>query len=131
MKEPRQRYWSNAFDIGARLSKAVVAAGPSRANVFSRFVRAPENDLNDGADVTLAVQEMEDRFSEAYSRAFDVPLLDHSSYDRGALMENFHPYSYRQLVSDYPCVVVRTPQAVEAKTSLGLLELNPDHCVVA
>ena len=113
MKEPRQRYWSNAFDIGARLSKAVVAAGPSRANVFSRFVRAPENDLNYGA------------------RAFDVPLLDHSSYDRGALMKNFHPYSYRQLVSDYPCVVVRTPQAVEAKTSLGLLELNPDHCVVA
>jgi hypothetical protein len=37
------------------------------------FVRAPENDLNYGADVTLAVQEMEDRFSEASTRAPSVP----------------------------------------------------------
>jgi len=123
--------WMAANAAGTRLSKAVVAAGPSCANVSSMFVRAPENDLNFGADVTLSVQEMEDRFSEAYTRAFDVPLLDHSSYYRGALMKNFHPYSYRQLASEYPCIVVRTPQAVEAKTSLGLLELNPDHCEVA
>jgi hypothetical protein len=123
--------WMAANAAGTRLSKAVVAAGPSCANVSSMFVRAPENDLNYGADVTLSVQEMEDRFSEAYTRAFDVPLLDHSSYYRGALMKNFHPYSYRQLASEYPCIVVRTPQAVEAKTSLGLLELNPDRCEVA
>jgi hypothetical protein len=102
---------------------------PHRAS--SMFVRAPENDLNYGAYVTLSVQEMVDRFSEAYTRAFDVPLLDHSSYYRDALMKNFRPYSYPQLASEYRCIVVRTPQAVEAKTSLGLLELNPDHCEVA
>ena len=111
--------WMAANDIGARLSKAVVAAGPSCANVSSMFVRAPENDMNFGADVTLTVQEMEDRFSEAYTRAFDVPLLDHSSYYRGELMENFHPYSYRQLASEYPCIVVRTPQAVRRENLAG------------
>jgi len=80
--EQRFRYWSKAFE-GRRRRRSVIA------NVFSMFVRAPENDLNYGADVTLAVQKVEDRFSEAYSRAFDVPLLDHSSYYRGALMKEF------------------------------------------
>ncbi len=41
-------------NIGAKLGQAVVAAGPACANVSSRFVRAPENDLSFGADTTLA-----------------------------------------------------------------------------
>jgi hypothetical protein len=92
-------------------------------------VRAPENELNHGADMTLGVQEMEDRFSEAYVRAFDVPLLDHNFY-RNLLLKNFHPYSYKQLAAEYPCLVVRTALELNEKTSNGLLELNPDHCVV-
>jgi hypothetical protein len=30
--------------------------------------RAPENELNHGADMTLGTQQMDDRFSEAYAR---------------------------------------------------------------
>jgi hypothetical protein len=116
-------------NIGAKLSKAVVAAGPSCANVSGMFVRAPENELNHGADMTLGTQEMQDRFSEAYMRAFTVPLLDHSFY-RNLLLKNFHPYSYKQLAAEYPCIVVRTFLELDAKTSNGLLELNPDHCLV-
>jgi len=122
--------WMASNAIGARLSRAVVAAGPACANVSSMFVRAPENDLNYGADVTLSLQEMVDRFSAAYTRAFDVPLLDHSSYYRGTLMKNFRPYSYRQLATEFHCIVVRTPQELDEKSSLGLLELNPEHCMV-
>jgi hypothetical protein len=118
--------WIALNKIGANLSKAVVAAGPSCANVSAMFVRAPENDLNYGAYVTLANQELEDRFSEAYVRAFNVPLLDHSAM----LMKNFHPYGYRQLAAEYPCIVVRNMRELDQKTSLGLLELNPEHCVV-
>jgi hypothetical protein len=121
--------WVALNSTGARLSKAVMAAGPSCANVSSMFVRAPENELNFGADTTLGVQEMEDRFSDAYRRAFKLPLLDHSYY-RNGLLKNFHPFSYAQLAAEYPCVVVRTAPELDAKNSLGLLELNPDHCRV-
>jgi hypothetical protein len=113
-------------NIGARLSKAVMAAGPSCANVSSMFVRAPENEVNFGAETTLGIQELEDRFSEAYGRAFKVPLLDHGTQ----LLKNFHAFSYPRLAAEYPCIVVRTPAELNAATSLGLLELNPDHCRV-
>ena len=78
-----------------------MTAGPSCANVSGMFVRAPENELNHGADMTLGTGQMEDRFSEAYERAFKVPLLDHSFY-RNLLLKNFHPYSYAQLAAEYP-----------------------------
>lgn len=119
-----------ANNIGAKLSQAVVAAGPSCANVSTMFVRAPENELNFGADTTLGNPEMKQRYSEAYQRAFKVPLLDHSSYYDGQLQKNLLPYSYPQLVAEYPCIVVRTYLPLDAATSLGLLELNPDYCVI-
>jgi len=122
--------WMASNAMGARLSRAVVAAGPACANVSSMFVRAPEHDLNFGADLTLSLPEMVDRFSAAYKRTFDVPLLDHSSYYRGTLMKDFEPYSYRQLAAEYACIVVRTPNELDEKSSLGLLELNPEHCLV-
>jgi hypothetical protein len=79
--------------------------------------------------MTLGTGQMEDRFSEAYERAFKVPLLDHSFY-RNLLPKNFHPYSYAQLAAEYPCIVVRTSLELNTKTSNGLLELKPDHCAV-
>jgi hypothetical protein len=119
-----------AFDnTGARLSKAVMTAAPSCANVSGMFVGAPENELNHGADMTLGTPQMEDRFSEAYVHAFKVPLLDHNFY-RNLLLKNFHPYNYAQLAAEYPCIVVRTSRELNAKTSNGLLELKPDHCSV-
>jgi hypothetical protein len=121
--------WKALNNTGARLTKAVMAAGPSCANVSSVYVRAPENELNFGADTTLGTQQMEDRFSEAYIRAFKVPLLDHSFY-RNMLLKNFHPFSYAQLAAEYPCIVVRTFPELSAGTSYGLLELKPDHCLV-
>jgi len=121
--------WIDLNDIGAKLSSAVMTAGPSCANVSGMFVRAPENELNHGADMTLGTQQMEDRFSEAYARAFKVPLLDHNFY-RNLLLKNFRPYTYAQLAAEYPCIVVRTSLELNAKTSNGLLELKPDHCSV-
>jgi hypothetical protein len=121
--------WIALNATGARLSKAVVAAGPSCANVSGMFVRAPENELNHGGDMALGTPRMEDRFSDAYVRAFKVPLLDHNFY-RNLLLKNFHPYGYTQLAAEYPCIVVRTFLELNAKTSNGLLELNPDHCLV-
>jgi hypothetical protein len=121
--------WIALNNIGARLSQAVVTSGPSCANVSGMFVRAPENVLNHGGDMTLGTPEMENRFSEAYARAFGVPLLDHNFYRR-VLLKNFHPYSYAQLATEYPCIVVRTSQQLDAETSAGLLELKPEHCVV-
>jgi hypothetical protein len=121
--------WIALNNTGAKLSKAVVTAGPSCANVSGMFVRAPENELNHGADMTLGTQQMEDRFSEAYVRAFEVALLDHNFY-RNLLLKNFHPYSYVQLAAEYPCIVVRTSLELNAKTSNGLLELKPEHCSV-
>ena len=121
--------WIALDNTGAKLSKAVVAASPSCANVSGMFVQAPENELNHGADMTLGTRQMQDRFSEAYVRAFKIPLLDHNFY-RNLLLRNFHPYSYAQLAAEYPCIVVRTFLELNAKTSNGLLELNPDHCLV-
>jgi hypothetical protein len=118
--------------IGARLSKAVVAAGPACANVSGMFVRAPENDMNHGWDMTLQLwgdQPMRDRFSAAYASAFRVPLLDHNSYTH-VLKNNFRPYSYAKLGADYPCIIVRSAAALDAENSIGLLALNPDHCVI-
>jgi hypothetical protein len=117
-------------NIGAKMGQAVVSAGPSCANVSTRFVRAPENELNFGADTTLSNQAMEERYSEVYQRAFKVPLLDHSSYYRGQLRKNFLAYSYPELAAEYPCIVVRAYLELGAATSLGLLDLNPDHCLV-
>jgi hypothetical protein len=108
-----------------KLSNAVMAAGPSCANVSSMFVRAPENELNFGADTTFAIQEMEDRCSEAYRRVFNVPLRTLGLY-RSQLLKNFHPFSYAQLAAEYRCIVVRTSLELNAKTSFGLLELNPN-----
>jgi len=119
--------WTVLNNIGAKLSRAVVQAGPSCANVSGMFVRAPENELNLGADMTLETDEMVTRFSEGYVRTFDVPLLDHSFY-RHSLLKNFHPYSYAQLAAEYPCLVVRTLSELDPITSSGLLELKPDHC---
>jgi hypothetical protein len=89
----------------------------------------PRTELNHGADLTLGFPEIEDRFSEAYTRAFKVPLLDHSFY-RNLLQRNFRPISYAQLTAEYPCIVVRIHLELDARTSVGLLELKPDHCLV-
>jgi hypothetical protein len=121
--------WMVRNEIGARLSKAVISTAPACANVSRMFVRAPENILNFGADTTLATQQMEDRFSDAYLRAYKEPLLDHNFY-RNVLLKNFHTISYGQLAAEYPCIVVRTDRELDAKTSIGLLELKPDHCMV-
>lgn len=118
--------------IGARLSKAVVAAGPACANVSSMFVRAPENDMNHGWDMTVQLwgdKAMRDRFSAAYASVFRIPLLDHNGYTR-VLKNNFRPDSYAKLAADYPCIVVRAPEALDAESSIGLLGLNPDHCLI-
>jgi hypothetical protein len=120
--------WVAFNNTGAKLSKAVMAAGPSCANVSGMFVRAPENELNFGAEFTLAPQVLAD-FSDAYGRAFKVPLFDHSYYHH-LLTRNFRPYSYAQLVAEYPCIVVRTARELDATTSIGLLELHPEHCLV-
>lgn len=121
--------WIAANKIGARLSRAAVAAGPACANVSAMFVRAPENQLNHGADMTLATRAMEDRFSEAYARAFQVPLLDHNFY-RHLLLRNFHPYSYAELAAEYPCIIARISHELDATTSSGLLDLKPEHCQI-
>jgi hypothetical protein len=123
---------SAANAIGARLSKAVVAAGPACANVSGMFERAPENDKNHGWDMTLQLwgdQAMRERFSAAYGRAFKVPLLDHNTYTH-VLKNNFRPYSYAKLAADYPCIIVRSAVALDAENAIGLLALKPDHCVI-
>jgi hypothetical protein len=121
--------WVALNETGARLSRAVVVAGPSCANVSGISMQAPENELNFGGDATLGTPEMQDRFSEAYERAFKVPLLDYNFY-RDLLSRNFHSYSFNQLAAEYPCIVVRSKAELNATTSNWLLELNPDHCVV-
>jgi hypothetical protein len=121
--------WIALNDTGARLSKAVITAGPSCANVSGMYLRAPENELNFGGDSTLGTQEMQDRFSEAYGRVFKAPLLDYNFY-RDLMSRNFHPYSFKQLAAEYACIIVRSAWELDAKTSSGLLELHPDHCAV-
>jgi hypothetical protein len=118
--------------LGARLSDAVVKAGPACANVSSMFVRAPENELNHGSDMTMAAwgdQKMKDRLSDSYSHAFEIPLLDHNVYSP-YLAKNFRPYTYKKLAVEYPCMVVRTAKLLDVENSHGLLELGPQHCVV-
>jgi hypothetical protein len=124
--------WVELGDVGARLSKAVVEAGPACANVSSMFVRAPENELNFGWDMTMAAwgdQLMKERFSDAYARAFEVPLLDQDFYTH-VLAKNFRPYTYAKLAGEYPCIIVRTNIELNGENSVGLMELNPEHCVI-
>jgi hypothetical protein len=124
--------WVALDDAGARLSKAVVEAGPACANVSSMFVRAPENEQNFGYGMTMAGwgnQVMKDRFSDAYTRAFNVPLLDHNIYPY-ILTKNFRPYTYAKLAAEYPCIIVRTAFELNDENSAGLRDLNPDHCVI-
>lgn len=119
-------------DVSARLSKAVVAAGPACANVSNMYVHPPENALSFGWDITLGAwgdQSMRDRFSAAYAKAFDVPLLDHNVYTH-VLAKNFRPTTYGELAAEFPCIIVRTHTELNEGNSIGLLELNPDHCVV-
>jgi hypothetical protein len=129
------RAWNDATEqaaldrIGARLSGAVAGAAGSCANVTRAFVRAPEHPLSFGGNFTLATQEMEDRFSDAYARSFKNALLAHD-FHRNELFKNFHPYTYEKLVKEYPCAVVRTFDELTTKTSIGLLEMKPDHCVI-
>ena len=122
--------WIVSNRVGARLSKAIVSAGPACANVSRMFVRAPENLPSFGADNTLATRQMEDRFSDAYQRIHKTPLLDHNFY-RNVLLKNFHTTSYPKLAAEYPCIVVRARSEFDARTSIGLFELKPDHCTVA
>jgi hypothetical protein len=117
-------------DVGATLSRAVAMAGPSCANVSSMFVRAPENDVNFGADTTLNNAEVERHFSEAYERTHKAPLFDHDNYYRGNLRRNFRPTTYVQPVLDFPCVIVRTRRPLDQETSFGLFVFKPDHCTV-
>jgi hypothetical protein len=121
--------WIAINDSGARLSKLIEDAAPACANVSSVYVHAPENEMNTGAGMTLETEEMLDRFSEAYARAIDVPLLHHAS-DLNAVLKNFRRFSYAQLAADYPCIVVRTADELDAENSGGLLEWKPDHCVI-
>ncbi|MBR1124571.1 hypothetical protein JQ628_23815 [Bradyrhizobium lablabi] len=118
-----------ANQVGARLSKAIVAAGPTCANVSRLFVRAPENLLNFGGDFTFGTKELVDRFSNAYQRIYTTPLLDHNFY-RNELLKNFRVTDYQKLAAEYPCIVVRTLAEFDAKTSIGLFELKPEHCKV-
>lgn len=124
--------WVALDDAGARLSEAVAAPGPACANVSGMFVRAPENDPNHGYDMTMRAwgdQAMKDRFSEAYARAFKLPLLDHNVY-MNRLARNFRPDTYTNLASDYPCIIVRSFIELNDENSAGLLKLKPDHGVI-
>jgi hypothetical protein len=129
----REAIASVALDkVGARLSKAVVEAGPTCANVSSLNIRAPENELTFGWEQTMSAwgdQPMKDRFSASYARTFETPLLDQSIYTH-VLFKNFQPYTYAKLALEYPCVIVRTAKQLDAKSSGGLLEMKPDHCVM-
>jgi hypothetical protein len=92
-------------------------------------MQAPDDELYFAGEMTLAIAEMQDRFSEAYARQFKAPLLNYNTYG-DALSRNFHPYSFRQLAVEYPCIVVRSAAELDPKTSVWLTELHPDHCVV-
>ena len=121
--------WIALDDKGAALSRAVTTAGPSCANVSGLYMQAPDDELYFAGETTLGTPEMQDRFSEAYARQFKAPLLNYNTYG-DALSRNFHPYSFRQLAVEYPCIVVRSAAELDPKTSVWLTELHPDHCVV-
>ena len=114
--------------VGAKLSKAVVEAGPSCANVSRMYVRAPENEFAHGGDMAFGLEELKDRFGQAYVRLFRVPVLD-QRVGVNLLEKNFKPYSYRELAADYPCIVVRSIEPLDGPEDL--LAMNPDHCAVA
>ena len=124
--------WIALDDTGARLSEAVAEAAPACANVSSMSIRAPENELNHGYDMTMAAwgdQAMKDRLSDAYAHAFKTPLLDQNVYTN-RLAKNFRPYAYANLAAEYPCIVVRSNFELNDENSTRLLDLNPDHCVI-
>jgi hypothetical protein len=118
--------WTVRNGAGAKLSKAVGEAGPSCANVSGMFVRAPENELNHGAEMAFGLPEIMDRFAGAYARVFKAPLLNHRADN--VLYKNFLPYSYAKLAAEYPCIVVRTYWKLDAESSMELFDLNPEHC---
>ncbi|MGA7803358.1 hypothetical protein, partial [Bradyrhizobium sp.] len=122
--------WLALNEMGARLSKAVVTAGPACADVSSMFVRAPENEMNHGADMTLGTPEMVDRFSQAYARTYGTPLLDQDFYTK-VLTRNFKPLNYTKLAAEYPCIVVRFSRPLDSQEAGELLALKPEHCMVA
>jgi hypothetical protein len=129
----RQAIEQTALDkTGARLSEAVVEAGPACANVSSMFVRAPENEMNHGYGMTMdgwGSQAMKDRFSDAYAHTFKTPLLDQNFYT-GVLAWNFRPTTYAKLAAENPCIIVRSSVELDDKNAAGLTALNPDHCVI-
>jgi hypothetical protein len=135
LREIRQQAieWMHLDDIGARLSRAVETAGPACANVAGPFLRAPEDDESHGYDMTMSAwgdQAMKDRFSSSYVLAFgSTPLLDYNPAYR-SLSRNFRPYSFARLAGEYPCIVVRANVELDRDNSLGLLDMNPDHCVI-
>jgi len=124
--------WLALDEIGAKLSRSVVTAGPACANVSSMFVRAPENDKNHGFDMTVELwgdEAMKQRFATAYERGYSVPLLDHDPYTH-VVKRNFRPITYAQLAPDFPCIIVRSKVVLNQETDNGLLALSPEHCEV-
>jgi hypothetical protein len=114
--------------VGAKLSKAVVEAGPSCANVSRQYVGAPENEFAHGGDWTFGLEELKDQFGQAYVRLFGAPVLDQRVGDN-LLQKNFKPTTYRALAAEYPCIVVRSIEPLNGPADF--LAMNPDHCAVA
>jgi hypothetical protein len=123
--------WMALDEVGARLSLAVVQAGPACANVTAPFVHAPEDEINHGWYMTIAAwgtQEQKARFFESYTRVFRAPLIDHIAL-MNVMTRNFRPANYKQLAAEYPCIVIRTNIPLDRENSLDLFEFNPDQCV--
>ena len=88
--------------------------------------------MNHGWDMTLQPwgdRAMRERFSVAYESSFTVPLLDHNTYTH-VLKNNFRQYSYAKLAADHPCIIVRSAAPLDEENAIGLLALEPDHCVI-
>jgi hypothetical protein len=114
--------------VGAKLSKAVVKAGPSCANVSRMYVRAPENEFAHGGDMAFGTEALKDQFGQVYVRLFGAPVLD-QRVEINLLEKNFKPYSYPELAAEYPCIVVRSIEPLNGPADF--LAMNPDHCAVA
>jgi hypothetical protein len=124
--------WRALQEAGARLSRAVDAAGPACANVSTMYVRAPENNKNHGFDMTVEFwgdQAIRERFARAYEHAFSVPLLDQNIYTH-VLKRNFRPIAYAQLAASSPCLIVRSNVTFDEASGNGLLALGPEHCEI-
>ena len=80
--------------------------------------------------MTLGTQQMMDRFSDAYARAFRRrTAVDHDFY-RHVLTKKFSRLQLSATGGGISvCIVVRVSQELDAKSSAGLLELNPEHCM--